>query len=410
MSHGFHKSFALMLSILLTCLLSACQQQSWTLQPQQAPTPTPVVRTDMVIAAVGDIMMPASIQRAVARNGHNYDILFEKISRDLHADLTFANLETQVDDASAGSGYPKFNARPGLLTALRKAGVGVLSVANNHALDAGPAGLVRTLDNIEKAGILFTGAGRTKADAEQAVSVTANGVTAAFLAYTYGTNENIPGKKKGMPAVNILRAGSEPDLAAAAARVRKARTAADLLIVSLHWGEEYATEPTVWQRRVAGELIEAGADIILGHHPHVLQPIETYAAQDGRQGLIAFSLGNFVSSQNFGIANRNRADARALRGDGIILTIFTRKEHGRTSITRAEFLPVWTVREQAGKTTVFRPVCIAREIARIESARTRGLEEENMLALLKYRNMVIVERLSGKKGGHAASSRQASPR
>jgi poly-gamma-glutamate synthesis protein (capsule biosynthesis protein) len=349
---------------------------------------------EFVIAAVGDIMMPLSIQNAVARNGNQYDILFEKVIKDLQADIIFANLETPVDDRLPVSGYPRFNARPELLAAMKKAGIGVVSVANNHALDAGPNGLIRTLDNIDKAGIVFTGAGRIKTESDRATMVTVSGITTAFFAYTYGTNEGMPRKKKGMPAVNILRADSDADLALAASHIRKARASADLVVVSLHWSDEYRANPTPWQRRAARGLIEAGADVILGHHPHVLQPIESYTAPDGRVGLIAFSLGNFISSQNYGISNRNKADVRALRGDGIILMIHVRREKGRVSVIRTEFLPIWTARQKAGNTIVFRPVCIAREIALLGEKRKRSVEEDNTLALLRYRQKIITDQLT----------------
>ncbi len=350
--------------------------------------------SELVIAAVGDIMMPLSIQKAVARNGHRYDILFEQVIKDLKADIVFANLETPVNDRLPISGYPKFNSRPELLAALKRAGISIVSVANNHALDAGPGGLIRTLDNIEAAGIVHAGAGRTRAEAERISRLTAKGISVAFLAYTYATNEGIPRKKKGMPSVNILRTDSDEDLVRAAAGVRLARASADLVVVSLHWSDEYRSAPTPWQRRAARELIEAGADIILGHHPHVLQPIESYTASDGRQCLIAFSLGNFISSQNFGVSNRNRDHASALRGDGIILTIHLRKEQGRTSVTGAEFLPIWTARQKVGNTFVFRPVCIARELERIGSLQRRSTEDENMLALLRHRQKIITDQLT----------------
>jgi len=166
--------------------------------------------------------------------------------------------------------------------------------------------------------------------------------------------------------------------------------------VSLHWSDEYRTKPTVWQRRAATELIEAGADVILGHHPHVLQAIESHATHNGRVGLIAFSLGNFISSQNYGVSNGNRTQARARRGDGIILTLYAKKEHGATTITRAEFLPIWTNREKVGAAVITRPVTIAREIARLEAQKSRTSEEEGLLALLGYRQKVILEQLTVK--------------
>jgi poly-gamma-glutamate synthesis protein (capsule biosynthesis protein) len=378
---------------ILLAVLRPAELARETIPSSPAVVPTATEGTAVVIAAIGDIMMPASIQKAATGNNHNYEFLFEKIAADLVADITFANLETPVDDRSPQSGYPKFNARKELLTALKKAGIGIVSVANNHALDAGPAGLQRTLDNIEAAGIAFAGAGRTRDEAKRARLVSARGITVAFLAYTYGTNAGMP-RRKRMPVVNILRPGSAQDLALVAASVRKSRASADIVVVSLHWGDEYRSDPTPWQRQAAAALIEAGADIILGHHPHVLQPVESHAARDGRVGLVAFSLGNFISSQNSGISSKNKNDTRALRGDGVVLLVHVRKEEDKTFVSRAEFLPIWTLHERAGGIVIPRPVSLAREIMRIKAASPRSAEEENALALLLHRQKIITDRMT----------------
>jgi poly-gamma-glutamate synthesis protein (capsule biosynthesis protein) len=336
-------------------------------------------------------MMPGSLQEAIAKNSYNYALLFEKIAADLGAaDITFANLETPVDHTAAAAGYPAFNARPELLTALKKAGVDIVSLANNHARDAGAKGLFRTLQNIEDAGLVVTGAGRTSGESLAPAYLSSQGIMTAFLAYTYSTNRGLPKKRKNAPAVNILRSGSREDLAAAIIQVKEARSHADLVVVSIHWGEEYTSAPTPWQKQ-AIELIEAGADIILGHHPHVLQPIESYKAKDGRQTVIAYSLGNFISSQNYGVSSKNKTHVRALRGDGIILTIYAEKEQGRTTIVRSAFQPIWSLREKAGVTTVSRPVNLSREIEKLSAMAKRTKKEEGTLQLLTYRQKVILD-------------------
>ncbi len=336
-------------------------------------------------------MMPGSLQAAVAKNKYNYFLLFEKVAQDLSAaDITFANLETPVDHMRATAGYPEFNARPELLTALKQTGIDVVSLANNHAFDAGAKGLLRTLQNTEAAGIVVVGAGRTRDKSLAPVYLSSQGVTTAFLAYTYGTNGGLP-KRKGAPVVNILRAGSREDLAAAIVQVKEARAHADLVVVSLHWGDEYKLAPTPWQRQAAGELVEAGADIILGHHPHVLQPIESYRTVDGRDTLIAYSLGNFISTQNYGVSAKNKTHARALRGDGVILTITAEKEQGRTTIVRSSVQPIWSFREKVGAATIYRPASLSREIGKRSAVVKRTKKEEDELQLLTYRQKVILD-------------------
>jgi len=374
----------------------ACVQRSQSpSSPSQKTAHT--VRTEIVIAAVGDVMMPGSIQATIAKKKYNYDLLFEKVTPDLSAaDITFANLETPVDHGAGISGYPKFNARPELLASLKRAGVDIVSMANNHIMDAGVAGLKRTLGNIDAAGLVFVGAGSTKAGATEIKRITAKDMTVAFLAYTYSTNERLPRRKPDEPGVNILRTDSEADLALAVERVKEAGQSSDLVVVSLHWGDEYAAVPTAWQRQVAEELIETGADIILGHHPHVLQPIESHTAEDGRQGLIVFSLGNFISTQNSGVSYKNKNSSRARRGDGIILSITIVKEAGKTSISRADFLPIWTLRDMVGRSRIFRPVSLAREIERLNAITERSRDEEGLLKLLSYRREVILKKLTKK--------------
>ncbi len=384
----------LLVTFSMLFLAAACAEQPATIPRRAGPANPAPLKTEIVIAAVGDVMMPSSIQSAAQGNKSGYDLLFEKVAQDLSAaDITVANLETTVDHRSAISGYPKFNAGPGLLVALKKAGVDVVSIANNHTMDAGPDGLKRTLDNIEAAGLLFIGAGRTKAEASAIKYMKARGVNVAFLSYTYGTNQRLPRKAAHAPGVNIIGIDSEAGLARAGGCVRQARAAADLVVVSMHWGEEYEPDPTAWQRRIASALVDAGADIILGHHPHVLQPIESRAAADGRMGLTAFSLGNFISSQNAGVTYENKTHRKALRGDGIILNITVVKEDGRTRVAHAEFLPIWTLRDTIGKAVVYRPVTLAREIARIEAMPKRTKAEENSLKLLSYRMRVISDKL-----------------
>ncbi len=377
-------------------LFQACShKQEFRLIPKGVSSTTPE-RTEIVITAVGDVMMPAPTQAVAARDKRGYNVLFEKVADDLRsADITFANLETPVDQDAAVSGYPRFNARPALLSALRNIGVGIVSVANNHIMDRGTGGLKRTLGNIEATGIVFVGAGRTKAEASAVRHMKAKDVNVAFLAYTYITNERLPSIAAAAPGVNIFRTKSEADLSRVVKSVREAKASADLVVVSLHWGDEYAPNPTPWQRRAASELIEAGADVIFGHHPHVLQPIERYSARDGRVGLIAFSLGNFISCQNAGITSKNRDNLRALRGDSIVLNVFAEKEGGKTRISRVEFLPIWSLRELTDGGAVYRPVILERELSLLATKQGRSESENGVMKLLNYRRNSIVSKLTG---------------
>jgi poly-gamma-glutamate synthesis protein (capsule biosynthesis protein) len=187
----------------------------------------------------------------------------------------------------------------------------VLSTANNHAYDQGGKGVKETLDRLKEAKLLAIGSGETKAAAEAPRVVEANGVKVGLLAFTDLFNLDLNRKAEG-PWVRPLDAGP------AAAEVRALRAQSDAVVVSLHWGDEYSRQPTARHRRIAEDLVAAGADLVIGHHPHVLQPMELVEA-GGRKGVVAYSLGNFISNQDrmwradlFPVAAGDNRDGAAL--------------------------------------------------------------------------------------------------
>jgi poly-gamma-glutamate capsule biosynthesis protein CapA/YwtB (metallophosphatase superfamily) len=188
-----------------------------------------------------------------------------------------------------GSVY-SFRMKPSAAAALRRAGFDVLSVANNHAGDWGPTALGDTMALLEQQGISVVGAGDSGAEADKAIVVEAKGLGVAFMSFSdVGPNWlNASTTKPGIAIAQSAERVSE------AVRRSASTTNADLLIVSFHFGEEYSSEPTVRQIELARAAITAGADIVVGHHPHVVQKTESYNG-----GVIVYSLGNFIFDQNF---------------------------------------------------------------------------------------------------------------
>ncbi|MCW5942405.1 MAG: CapA family protein [Fimbriimonadaceae bacterium] len=230
--------------------------------------------TTVDLAAVGDIMLGRYVARRIAREGAH--ALFDAARPALDADLTFGNLECVLGDAPFAR--PKrflLRGDPASASALAKAGFDVLSVANNHAVDAGEPGLRQTLRALEDDGVNPVGH-----RAEPTV-VVRKGLRVAFLAIT-----DFPVDPPG-----LVRQTDESTLAG---DIADARRRADVVVVSWHWGTEGSHLPSDRQRRLARLAADAGADLVLGHHPHVLQPIEWLPAKDGRRCLVAYSLGNFV--------------------------------------------------------------------------------------------------------------------
>lgn len=306
---------------------------AWHREVPQAPAgpPAPEAAT-ITLVATGDIMMHADVKQAALNMG------FPALWADLApiwkgADLAFANLETPVAPVTGRPGRPyQFNAPPELPGALKEAGLQVLSTANNHAFDQGPKGIVETLQRLHQAGLVTIGTGDTKAEAEQTVFLERKGLTLAFLGFSDIFNNDLD-HDPAKPWVRKL------DLGAACAAVAEARKKADAVIVSIHWGIEDHHEPTARQQEAAVRLVAAGADIILGHHPHVLQPA-AWVYAGGRKGFAAYSMGNFISNQN----RIYRSTDKPVLGDerdGLLMRIVLRKAPGGIEIVSAQGLPLW---------------------------------------------------------------------
>lgn len=238
----------------------------------------------VAIAAVGDVLLSRKIADTISDEG--WKAPFRNSAKILQgSDFAFCNLETPA--AFAGSPFPgkdpdvTFRAPPGALFGLKSGGFSIVSVANNHINDYGPAALKETLEALDILGIAHCGAGVNAAEARRPAIMTAKGLRFAFLGYAE-------------PMWSVVEAGTEPGVALLnpdqiIADIQAARAEADVVVVSLHWGEEHQGAPRESDRALARTFVDAGANLIIGHHPHVLQGAEFY-----REALILYSLGNFI--------------------------------------------------------------------------------------------------------------------
>lgn len=263
----------------------------------------PVVR-EAKLVATGDIMvhspqLPAYYDPKTKR--YAFDSWFEHVRPILQSgDWVFGNLETPLAGQDLKyTGYPRFNAPAELADALVGAGFQIVSTANNHTMDRGVPGVFRTLKNVRRAGLVPVGTAADEADAIRLTIEERNGIRMGFLAYTYGTN-GIPVPADMAFAVNLI---DKEKIRSAIAELRDA--GADVVAVSLHFGQEYHRMPNNQQIVLARALIASGADIVLGSHPHVVQPYERVDipasdSPDGRshRGVVIYSLGNFISNQS----------------------------------------------------------------------------------------------------------------
>jgi poly-gamma-glutamate capsule biosynthesis protein CapA/YwtB (metallophosphatase superfamily) len=247
-------------------------------------------RAELDLRAVGDIMLGRSVAQAAERSGFSYP--FAQIQALLDGDLALGNLESPLTDrrSPVRPGPYRLPAPPAFAAPLRASGFSVLSLANNHVLDLGPDGLADTVKTLTTTGIMPLGVGPAAA-ARTAVVLHIRERSLALLSF----NDVADPEDRADEGQSWGRAWLDE---AALDAVRQARGAADLVVVVVHWGQEYAARPTVRQRDWARKLIGAGADLIVGAHPHVLQPVEALATA-GHSGVVAYSLGNFIFDQSF---------------------------------------------------------------------------------------------------------------
>ena len=252
------------------------------------PTVTPTPTRTVTLAAVGDIMLARSIGERVLTDGPS--VVFAGVAQQLSsADVTVGNLETSISNKGtpAAKGYI-FRAPPGTAAALSAAGFDVVSQANNHALDYGPAALADTRQLVEAQGIEVVGAGADIASATRPDVIERNGLRIAFLGFVDTAPDGTYSQSSwSATATSPGVAWATPDAIRTAVQAAKAED--DIVVVMLHAGVEYGTTPTPEQEMLAETAIDAGASLVLGAHPHVLQPVVAYHG-----GVIAYSLGNFV--------------------------------------------------------------------------------------------------------------------
>jgi hypothetical protein len=269
----------------------------------------------VTLAFGGDLLLHRELQRQAYASDQGVAVLWPNIA-DLLAepDLTYLNLEGpvawgldrdflevedpgRVFDRVVYSGYPRFNYHASITKDLAKAGVDIVSTANNHALDRGPVGVERTIAALRKAGLSWVGTQEHGELARLYTITKVEGLKIAWIACTKNTNR-VPDDLD-----QVLQCGTGKAVEDQVRRLRatgrysKRKPKADVVIVTPHWGKEYVHNPREKEQELARRWIEAGALAVVGSHPHVVQPWTKLVAEDGREGLVLYSLGNFASHQ-----------------------------------------------------------------------------------------------------------------
>jgi poly-gamma-glutamate synthesis protein (capsule biosynthesis protein) len=279
------------------------------------------------IAVVGDLMCHSQ-QFNLAKNdtGFNFNPTFAPIKKYLEsADFTFGNLETVTAGAALNfTGYPMFNTPVQYLDALKEAGFDVLTTANNHSLDRGFTGIDKTISELDQRGILHTGTARSLEGRNTSLILSKNKTKLGVLAYTYGTNGiKIPeGKGFCVNLIDTLQIKNDIE--------KSKKSGADVVMVFVHWGNEYQRFASDSQKMLATFIHKNGALLVFGSHPHVLQPTSTNS--DYASGFTIFSLGNFVSAQR-----KQYTDCGIIVKMNLVKNLTT----GIVSINKANFIPTY---------------------------------------------------------------------
>lgn len=292
-------TFALAAVLMIKSISAPESKQGITHQPKaSSPTHKPEARElETSIGFVGDVLFGGKVADLLAQKGYSYP--YSDVSHWLQQpDLTVANLETPITER----GTPRdkkyvFRSSPQALPELISSGIDAVSLANNHVLDYGEEGLIDTLHFLDEAGIHRMGAGKNSEEAYQPLFLNKKGVRIALFSFSrvlpdpsWAAGRNQPG----------IAAAYDPKLAIAA--IEKAQRLADIVVVTVHWGVELKEQPEDYQQAIAHRFIDAGADLVVGTHPHVLQGLENYKGK-----WIAYSLGNFIFTSSTNSATQKTA-------------------------------------------------------------------------------------------------------
>ncbi|MCQ2424304.1 MAG: CapA family protein [Clostridia bacterium] len=300
--------------------------------PATEPIEPPVPQDTVVhFAAAGDVLIHECVFRdAETENGYDFDKMFAGIAPLIKgADVAFVNMECPIaGDAFGARGYPDFNAPTTAGDALVRLGFNVVNIANNHMLDMDTetTGYKNSVAYWKTKNVLMIGGYESEEDYETIRTVTADGITIAFLSYTYGTG-TVGSVNKGSPEMVVPKIKDS----VIKRQVKAAKEVADLVFVSMHWGKDSAEEVTDEQVRLAKLLADCGADVIIGTHSHTVQPVEWLTGKGGNKTLCVYSLGNLISSQLY---------MKLVIEDILTFDIVKSAENGKLTIENVEAHPI----------------------------------------------------------------------
>ncbi len=319
--------------------------------PMPTPVPTPVVR-HAKISAMGDLLMHEPVMRAYKTDdGYNFDGMFSYIKPYISAsDYAVINLETTLRGETDGykyTGYPCFNCPDDIVDGAKNAGFDMLLTANNHSYDTRLKGMQRTLQVIDEAGIARLGVTKDTTEKNYAVK-DINGIKVGMISYTYETDNSKKVALNGIPlsdeAKDLVNAFSYGELNDFYNKIEgelkeMKNDGAEAFVLFIHWGDEYQVKQNKNQEKIAQKMCDLGFDVIVGGHPHVVQPVDllTSTVDESHKTVCLYSMGNAVSNQRRQNMNLKTGHTE----DGVIFTFEFTKIDDSVTVSDVEIVPIW---------------------------------------------------------------------
>ncbi|NCC79582.1 MAG: CapA family protein [Clostridia bacterium] len=364
------RHYAITIPILLPILLSGCMgkpSEAMRAEPvaryetepvvtaSQPVSPYAVEEDEVCINAVGDIMVHESqwLSQQVGPDTYDFTSNFVQVKEIFKADdLSIANLETTINDDKAITTYPRFNSPDALLDALGDAGFELIGTANNHSMDTGMDGILSTIAELEERNLGYFGTHKDPG-AEKYLVKQIKGMNIGFAAfstaYVHGdsvviNNIESAGMEKHVNYMDLTSADNAFHTLKPVIEAMK-EDGAEFIVLSLHWGNEYEKSANAYQKTLAQMLIDEGVGLILGSHPHMVQEMEYLSSsKDTHEGLVIYSMGNFLSNQRNEILNMTGTE------DGVISRVILKRDQDQIiRIRTAQFIPTWINRTEYGE-------------------------------------------------------------
>ncbi len=341
----------------------------------EAPTttepPPPHITSTATIRSAGDVLIHIPIyQAAKTAEGYNFDNIFtytDSLIED--SDYFVANLETVL--AGSGkpySGFPRFNSPDGIADSLKKAGVDCLLTANNHTFDKNYEGVIRTQEVLKEKGFAYTGTRKTEEDRKYLIKKV-NDISFGILCYTFETPSSggkslngIAVDSKTAPLINSFKPSNlapfYEDLSSQMKKMKK--KGAEVITVYIHWGEEYQLTQNAKQMEIAQKLCDMGVDVIIGGHPHVVQPVDLLTSSNGKHKTVCvYSLGNVLSNQRRAYMGLKTGHTE----DGLVFEMsFSKYSDGKVVFESVKSIPTWVHVYSSGGKKVYNIVPLSKNM------------------------------------------------